>query len=268
MTNSQYKVRASSWGALFDCAFKWQGEHLLGMRLPSSPRALLGTAIHAGTAVFDQGRVDGSNISAYDAAQAVVDKIRDPDEDVNWSVDDLTPKEAERIGLTLHTKYCNEWSPRFEFAAVEMATEPFPIDCGNGVTIILTGTLDRSRVKRTSGHGIQDLKSGGQAVQKGTAKTAGHYPQVGTYELLYEWTTGNTITEPAEIIGLKTKGTPEIATGQIVGAKQKMVGTAEAPGLITFAARMFETGDFYPNPRSMLCSPKYCARYNQCPYHD
>ncbi|MCT7340572.1 hypothetical protein P4129_07095 [Pseudomonas aeruginosa] len=30
-------VRASSWGALFDCAFKWEGVHLLKMRSPSSP---------------------------------------------------------------------------------------------------------------------------------------------------------------------------------------------------------------------------------------
>ncbi|EMI4895455.1 PD-(D/E)XK nuclease family protein, partial [Pseudomonas aeruginosa] len=25
-------VRASSWGALFDCAFRWEGVHLLKMR--------------------------------------------------------------------------------------------------------------------------------------------------------------------------------------------------------------------------------------------
>ncbi len=32
-----YTVRASSWGALFDCGFRWEGVHLLKMRSPSSP---------------------------------------------------------------------------------------------------------------------------------------------------------------------------------------------------------------------------------------
>lgn len=265
---TEYRVRASSWGSLFDCAYKWQGEHLLGMRKPSSPRALLGTAIHAGTAAFDQGRVDGTGISAYDAAQYVVETIQNPEFDVDWSTDDLRPAEAEKIGLALHTKYCTEVSPRYEFASVEMATEPFPIDCGGGITIVLTGTLDRLRVKKSAGHGIQDLKSGAQAVQKGEANTKGHRPQVGTYELLYEHSTGNIITEPAEIIGLKTKGAPEIATGEIINAKQLMVGTDDYPGLIQFAADMFRTGLFPPNPKSMLCNPKFCARWDSCFYHD
>lgn len=268
MENQEYKVRASSWGKLFDCAYAWEGQNLLGMKSPSSPRAILGTAIHASTALFDQHRIDNDPISAYDAAEALIDTLHNPEEEVNWALDDLSISEAERIGIDLHTQYCRTWSPRFEFASVEMTTEPFPIDCGNGITIILTGTLDRSRVKASAGHGIQDLKSGGQAVQKGAANTSGHYPQIATYELLYEWTTGNVITEPAEIIGLKTKGKPEVATGEIIGAKQKMVGTEEFPGLIQFAAQMFRSGDFYPNPKSILCSPKYCVRWQSCPYHD
>ena len=34
-------VRASSWGALFDFAHKWEGEHLQGMRKPAGLRAQL-----------------------------------------------------------------------------------------------------------------------------------------------------------------------------------------------------------------------------------
>lgn len=266
---SEYKVRASSWGSLFDCAYKWEGEHLLGMRMPSSPRAQLGTAIHASTAVFDTGRIDGSPVSVYDSAAVAVEEIWTPSRDVDWSCDDLTQKEAEAIALRLHTMYCTDVSPQFDFAYVEMETVPFPIDCGDDVTIILTGTLDRSRIKKTTnGHGIQDLKTGGAAVQNGVAKISGHKPQIGTYELLYEHTTGKPITENAEIIGLKTKGTPEIATGEIVGARTLMVGTDEYPGLIEFAADMFRAGLFPPNTKSMLCNPKYCARWTKCPYHD
>ncbi|ELK4895246.1 PD-(D/E)XK nuclease family protein [Pseudomonas aeruginosa] len=262
-------VRASSWGALFDCGFRWEGVHLLKMRSPSSPRALLGTAIHASTAAFDAARVNGEPISAYDASELLVHTLQQPEFEVDWRGSDISPREAESTGLTLHTKYCNDISPRYDFVAVELTTKPLEIDCGGGILVRLTGQLDRARIKRDSyGVGIADVKTGGAAVSQGVAKTKGHKAQIGTYELLYEHTTGDAITAPAEIIGLKTRGKPEAAVGEIVGARQMMAGTAEHHGLIKFAADMFRSGLFPPNPQSPLCSPKYCPRWRTCPYHE
>lgn len=262
-------VRASSWGSLFDCAYKWEGVHLHGIRKASGPRALMGTAIHAGTAAFDLSRINHTGLSANDAAGALVDVLKSPSFDVDWASDDLTPREVEAIALTLHTRYCLDWSPTFEFCSVEMETKPFPIDCGNGMTIELTGTLDRCRIrKEISGKGICDLKSGGAAVANGKAKTKGHVAQIGTYELLYEYTTGEVVTAPAEIIGLKTRGKPEIATGEIRNARALMVGTDDYKGLIEFGAEMFRSGLFPPNPQSMTCDERYCPRWSICRYHD
>lgn len=262
------KVRASSWGSLFDCAMRFEGVQLLGMRSPSSPRALLGTAVHAGTAVFDLARMMGSPVSAYDAAEATVQALRQPEYDVSWRDSDLRPQDAERIALALHTEYCDSWSPRYEFKAVEMATTPLVIDCGSGQLVELTGTLDRSRIIASTGRPrIGDVKTGRAAVAEGKAKTRGHAAQVGTYQLLYEHTTGEATDDTSEIIGMKTAGKPEIATGTIQGAKQMMVGTEEHKGLIEFAAEMFRSGLFPPNPQSQLCSEKYCPRWKSCPYH-
>lgn len=262
-------VRASSWAGLFDCAYRWEGIHLLKMRNVVGLRAALGTAIHAGTAAFDTSRLSGSGVTADDAAGVMVDKLHDPENEYNPLQDDLTVKDAERIGIALTAKYCTEVSPRFDFVAVEMETKPLDIDCGGGTIVRLTGTMDRARIRKgAQGVGIADLKSGSAAVQKGAAVTKGHAAQVGTYELLYEHTTGQKITDAAEIIGLKTKGTPEIATGTIVNAKRVMVGTDDQPGLIEFAAEMFKSGRFYPNPRSLLCGEKYCPRYGSCSFHD
>lgn len=263
------KVRASSWGSLFDCAFRWEGVHLLGMRSKSSPRALLGTAIHASTAAFDVGRMTGEHVSTYDAAGLLVDTLHHPREPASWSGSDITLQQAERIGLKLHTMYCNDWSPRFEFKAIELTTKPLVIDCGGGQMVELTGTLDRARFAASGdGAGIKDVKTGGAAVSEGVAKTKGHSAQIGTYEILYEHTTGEPITEDAEIIGLKTRGTPEIGLGTISGAKQMMLGNEEFTGLIEIGAQMFRTGLFPPNPQSMLCSSKYCERWKTCPYHE
>lgn len=262
-------VRASSWPGMFDCAYRWEGIYLLGMRNVVGLRAALGTAIHAGTAAFDQGRLDGSGVTADDATGVCMDTLKDPENEFDPDRDDISMPEAQNFGAILTAKYCVEVSPRYDFLAVEMETKPMDIDCGSGVVVRLTGKMDRARVRRSNGEiGIADLKSGGAAVQKGAANTKGHGPQVGTYEMLYEHTTGAPITAPAEIIGLKTKGTPEIASGTIQNAKRVMTGTDEHPGLIEFAAEMFKTGRFYPNPKSLLCSEKYCPRHPTCPFHD
>jgi len=262
-------VRASSWSGLFDCAYKWEAIHLLGMRNAVGLRAALGTAIHAGSAVFDQARISGDTVTASDAAGVMVDKLRDPENEFDPNKDDLTMKEAEGTGIALLTKYCGEVSPNYNFLAVEMETKPLDIDCGGGVIVRLKGTMDRARIKKTTGGvGIADLKSGSASVQKGVAVTKGHGAQIGTYELLYEHTTGDRITADSEIIGLKTKGKSEIGFGTISNAKNIMVGTNEHPGLIEFAADMFRSGRFYPNPKSMLCSEKYCARWKSCVFRE
>lgn len=262
------KIRASSWGRLFDCAYSWEGTALLKLHSPGSPRSLLGTAIHAGTAAFDTARMLLDPISVFDAAGVLVDELQHPKEEISWAGSDLTLRDAESIGIKLLNRYCTEWSPRFEFRAVELTTKPLVIDCGGGVLVELTGTLDRARfASYGNGAGIKDLKSGMRAVSKGQAVTKGHAAQIGTYEILYEHTTGEPITEDAEIIALATSGKGEIATGTITGAKQMMLGDEQHKGLIQIGADMLRTGLFAPNPQSRLCDKRYCPRWNTCPYH-
>lgn len=266
---STIKVRASSWGRLFDCAHSFEGIALLGMRSPGSPRSLLGTSIHAGTAAFDAARMLGEPISVYDAGSVLVDTLQHPQEEIAWNSGDITPREAEAIGIRLLNRYCTEWSPRFEFAAVELTTKPLVVDCGGGQFVELTGTLDRARfAKYGPGVGIKDIKSGMRSISKGEAVTKGHGAQVGTYEILYEHTTGQPITEDAEIIALSTSSKAEIATGTIVGAKTMMLGDEHNKGLIQYGADMFRTGSFAPNPQSRLCDVRYCPRWKTCRFHN
>ena len=265
---SNLTIRASSFPEILDCAHRWEGKHLLGLSIPCGLRAQLGTAIHASTAEFDSQRVNGSPITADDAAGVLVYTLHNPDRETDYSQDDLNISDAERIGLILHRMYCNEISPRYDFMAVERTVEPLTINCGDVVSITLTGTLDRSRTRKDGrGKGIVDLKSGGAAVVKGCAKTKGHAAQVGVYELLEAHSTGEECTAPAEIVGLKTRGKPEIATGEINGAARMVIGDVETTGLLDYAVAMFRTGLFPPNPSSILCSERYCPRWSKCRFH-
>ena len=264
-----YAVRASSWGSLFDCAMRFEGQHLLGIRKPAGLRAHLGTAIHASTAAFDASRLPGAApVSVDDAAEAFVQTLHNPDRDVDYRQDDLTVRDAERIGLTLHSRYCHELSPQFTFLSVEQTLKPLDIDCGGGIVVRLTGTMDRARVvQATAGIVIPDVKTGARVIENGAAKTQGRAAQIGTYQLMYEATEG-VATAGGQVLALQTSGKPQVMASKVFDARRVMVGTDDTPGLIEHAAAMFKTGLFPPNPQSMLCSERYCSRWGTCPFHD
>lgn len=272
--DSIMRIRASSFGGLFGCAYRWEGIHLLGMENPGSPRALIGTGVHAGTAAFDQARLDNRPISLDFAAGVAADAMtaRIAAGEVRWMKDEPDRRQAEAIATRLTRRYCAEVSPRYEFLAVEQTVKPLDIACGGGVTIRLTGTMDRSRtVAIPVGGGrlrrVVDVKSGRAAVNRaGVAATKKHKPQLGTYQLLDEHTSGETVDDTAEVIGLNTMGRGRIGFGETTDAKQLLRGTPEQPGLLELAAQMFRTGFFPPNPQSSLCDAKFCPRFHRCPY--
>lgn len=265
---SMLTVRASSWGSLFDCAHRWEGEHILGMRKPSGLRAQLGTAIHASTAAFDAARLANEAMSINDAADVLVKTLQEPEHDVDYNQDDLTVREAEVIGLTLHTKYCSLIAPQMEYLSVEMPLNPLEIDCGGGTIIRLTGTMDRARTfKAEGGNGINDIKTGARVISNGVVSVQARSPQLGTYQLMSEQTTGEP-TVGAQITGLQTTKSANVGVSRVFDAKKIMLGDENHKGLIEFAAAMFRAGLFPPNPQSQLCSPKYCARWATCIYHE
>lgn len=257
-----FQIRASSLGRLFDCPASWAATHIDGKRTPSNGKAMLGKAVHASTAVYDQSTIDGSGITIDEAAAAAVDTIHHPDEDVVW--EDDSPAEAERIAIALHSKYCEIIAPKQTYTAVEIRCESLEItDLG----ISLTGTTDRVR-QTDEGMAICDLKTGKAAVgSDGKVKTAGHAFQMGVYELLAEQAGGIQITAPAQIIGMNTAKTPaaqRVGTGEIIGARDLLLGDENAPGVLEQASKIIHSGLFFANPRSMMCGERYCGCFATC----
>ena len=260
--NSNVLIRASSLGELFDCPARWEAKHVLKMRMPTSGAARLGLAVHAGTAVFDQCAIDGTPLTPDEAAGAAVDVIYNRDEDVDW--DELTPREAEKIAMPLHRLYCATIAPRQEYIAVEALCDNLAF---SDIGITLTGTVDRVRVAE-EGLGIADIKTGKTAVDKsGKVKTQSHGAQLAVYELLASRSLEQEITAPAQIIGLQTAKTAagqRAGIGEVANARDILLDDGERPGLLRCAAKIIHSGDFYGNPRSSLCGPKYCPAHNVC----
>lgn len=256
-------IRSSSLAELFDCPARWEAKHLLGMRSPSSGAAHLGTSVHASTAVFDQSRLDGNPVTAVDAAGVLVDTLHNPEQEVEWGDD--SPAVAEKIGLALHAKYCADIAPRQDYVGVEVSCEKLEItDLG----LALTGTTDRIRRLPDGRLGISDLKTGGRSVSSdGRAVTTGHGPQLGVYTLLAEYSFGQPMDAPAQIIGLLTSKTNQrVGTGEIENVKSVLVGDEDQPGLLQHASHIIHSGSFYGNSKSVLCSAKYCPRHGVCKF--
>ena len=257
-------IRASSLGTLFDCPARFEAVHLMGLRMPSNGKATLGKAVHASTAVFDQSTINGAGITVDESAAAAVDAITHPDDEVVWGED--SPVDAEKIAISLHVKYCQQIAPKQQYTAVEVTCEKLEIaDLG----IALSGSTDRIR-RVAEGQAICDLKTGKTAVcSDGTVKTAGHAFQMGVYELLAQHSAGVPITGPAQIIGMNTAKTPasqRIGTGEIVGARDVLLGDGESPGVLEHASRLIHSGSFFGNPKSMMCHQAYCPIHSTCKF--
>lgn len=260
------RIRASGLADFFDCPARAEAKHLRGLRTPMGVKALVGKAIHKSTAVYDQGVIDRADLTIDDAAGAAVDVFKQPGEDVVYEEDD-NPKQLEGIALALHGRYCREIAPTQEYAAVEVTCDNLEIvDLG----ITLTGQTDRV-AKVDDGHGIRDLKSGATAVgADGTVATKGHAFQLGVYELIAERASGIPINAPAKVIGLQTgkteRGQRVAVSGDVIGARDVLVGDQDSPGVLQMLGGMLRSGVFPGNPRSMLCHEKYCPIYNRCKF--
>jgi hypothetical protein len=262
-------VRASSWGELFDCAARWHFKNVLGLRLPSSGQSALGTALHRGTAVYDKRRMLGEDAQVNEAIDATIDAVTRPEMDVAWDEDDLSRDKAAAVGMMLTKTYVEQIGSRRRFDAVELECNALDVETDAG-TVRLTGTTDRVYQTADGRFGIGDLKTGKRAVHTdGVAETKGHGLQVGVYQIMAQHASGERMTAPAQIVGLHTAPTrPRVGIGEIPDATRSLLGTSDKPGLIEVAASMFKSGLFPPNPKSNLCSAKWCPGYSRCPYHE
>jgi hypothetical protein len=282
-------IRASSLPTMFDCAARWYAQNVEGLRTPNGGAAHLGTSLHHASAQFDLARVEEKPITTDDAVDLFVDRCKNPNEEdgeVVW--DRAMPKQkAVDVGVRLTLNYCENHAPRYLFCAVEVRCEPLTIDMGDGVRITLTGQADRVRYvqpidepwwkhgdtddgAQINKYGICDVKSGRRIVAAdGSIAIDKHVAQLGQYELiqlLAHQKLGYKFTLPAEVIAFPTSGSrAEVSVATVESPSRLLLGDEAQPqGLLHMAAKMAKAELFPGNPKSVLCSEKYCPKYHTC----
>lgn len=273
-------VRASSWGDMFDCAYRWYWKNIEGVRGPTRGPMVVGSAVHKGSDVFDRavlaGQVASVDAAVESAAAYATNPTREdgsPDE-VDWGEHDdekVTPGIAVDYAVKLTSKYCREIAPSMEYTAIEVKCKKLDVNTASGV-LRMTGTTDRVRRYDDNDLGITDLKSGSKAVEGiktgiPRAVTKGHHLQLGAYTLMTEQETRQKLGK-ASIIGFQVNSKLHIAEGIVDKPKLALVGTTDKPGMIEIAAGVLKTGLFPPNPKSVLCSKKWCPAWDLCQYHE
>lgn len=268
----EYRIRASSIKDALDCAMRFEAKQLRGIRMPSSAPAHVGTAVHAGTALYDQRRMDHEPVTVDEAADAAIKVIdTDPEEGVVW--DELDKRDARKAAVGILVNYAQKIAPERIFVAVEAKLEDFRITFEDvRVTIRLSGTTDRVRKvvgRGLAGYGISDVKSGAARVDReNNAISKAEKAQLAVYELLAEQATGLAMTSPAEVIGANTTGSFRVGFKEVTGTRDALIGAPGIPGTLEFLSKMLRSGVFPPNPSSLMCHERYCPLYPKCPYHD
>ena len=268
MSEITITARASSLPTFADCPARWAAEQMDGLKRPPSPRSALGNAVHASTTVYDQHIIDADPVNASDAAGVAVDYLRDHAGEIDWSADeDLRPKQAESIAVSLHGRYCSDIAPTRIYSACEVDLGVLEIDTGMGVVVRLTGHGDRIREEDDT-EIVSDLKTGKTVVgTDGRVDTKKHAFQTAAYKLLRRASSGRAMSRKTEIIGLQTSSTPgaqRVGVGIAEDVEETLLGVEGRPGLLHSMALMAKHDAFHGNPASMLCNPKFCPIYNTC----
>lgn len=273
---NEVSLRASSLPELLDCPARWHAKQVLGMRLPSSPEAALGKAVHAGAAAFDKSVQAGDPIKMHDAAEISRNAILHPDEEVDWSASteidrsDATGMAGLMTGIYIdnigawkggRTGREDDDAPveRRSFIKIEETLQPFVVVNRDGSRVTLTGTPDRIYQQGEDLFGIADIKTG-----KSASGGRDHRAQLAVYEVLAKYSMGIDINAPAFVLGVKSTGEffPDSAGYPL--ADGLMFGGNAAGGLMQYVFALMKAEIFPGNPKSVLCSKKYCPAHGIC----
>lgn len=185
---------------------------------------------------------------------------------VNYGDKALSPKVAARAALDSSMRMAEVWHrdlyPAIEPAAVQLVLER-PLPSGRLFTGVIdwTGTIGIHAVDG-------DNKTGSDSMSQSEADKA---TQASAYSWLREAQQGeNAVSDDGELLyqfvfarGVDTK-TPK---AEFVHTYRTLADNEWYGQMVVEVEAQFMAGNFPPNPKSNLCSPKWCPFYAHCMPH-
>jgi len=250
-------IRPSAVDSFMNCPRQWAMTHIGGVPSTNGGRAAIGTSIHAAVeqewkeAILTKKK--DFNVTAM--ADLAAAELAEMDlAGVNYDLgEDLNTATGEAVkGVKA---FVEDIVP---FTDIPVAVEErYTIDLDNPVAARLSGTVDY-----ISEDAIADVKT-----SKRKPVVANYNTQQTIYKLLAE-ANGRTVNHSL-IQGVVLKAKPE---GHILAlepqvAKAKFAVNTLLEVLDVFSKQTIEPAMlFRGNPKYYLCSNKYCALYNDCPF--
>lgn len=220
----------------------------------------VGTALHTAAAEILRGKIEGKSVAVFDAVEPAFADMRERIENgILW--DDLTGSRdtAEKQVLRMTGVFAVQLVPIMKPIAVE---EELKADLGGGYK--LRGRKDSLCREPTS---LDDLKSGKlrriSAAQYGayTLLERTHHPEWAP-QVIREHFIQRVALGKAQPIAVTDEMPVEPAETEAMSIIGEMKDAHEKfMGYLAGSTRPPESA-FRPNPRSMLCSEKYCTAFN------
>lgn len=268
-------LRPSSIGSFINCQWQWYNVFILGKNTIPGARAHLGTGIHKAAEVLwldamEHGKKDLNVSKATDAAFEEYKEIckQQPPE-----FGDDNPSTIEKLVIEGAKSFINDIAPSVEIP--EAVEKRYTVEIDNKIFDKISGSLDY--VGKNSIHDIKTTKK--------KPVMSNYTFQQGTYALLRE-ANGEQVDEikiQAVVLKDPTKKTEASAHGLVMdliedstnpflslepikNQSRYIINNILAKSNVYAQDIVSPDVIFTGNPKSFLCSNKFCSLYNECPW--
>jgi len=263
-------LRPSSIGSYINCQWQWYNVFILGKHTIPSARATLGTAVHKSAEVVweDAIKTGKKDLNISQATDAAIEEYHEclKKDEPQFDVGD-TKESLEKLVIEGTKSWIEDIAPSVDIpVAVE---KRYTIEINNPIFERISGSLDYVGEKS-----IHDIKT-----TKRKPTLSNYSLQQGTYALLREGN-GETVDEvKIQAVVFNKKDTKALILDMVEDNTNPFIGLDAIKNQSRFIVNnILEKTKVYSkdivkpellftgNPKSNLCSNKYCSLYNECPF--
>ena len=232
------------------CPAQYMFRYIYRIKVPARSYLAKGKAIHKGIEHnFRQKKETHQDVKLAEVLEVTTEEFDHLKVDTQWASDE-NPDQIRAETISLATMYHTEIAPYIQPDLIEQRIT-IPLDDDLGWDLL--GIIDLGDQEGF----IHDTKT---AKKSPTAGEADKSLQLTAYYLLYRAFTGN---EPA---GCKLDYLVQTKNPKVVSLESKRTERelARFQNIARTVIKAIESGNYYPNPNSMMCSEDNCDYWDLC----